>query len=109
MYSIKPCTPEAKEKAKFRQSSAWLKFRAYLKKKRKIDEITEKPLYKGFQVHHLDMSIENYRKLNEENFRTYNRTTHEFIHWLYKYPNWKKVIDNIVRDLTEMDRLNKKQ
>lgn len=109
MFSIKPTTPEAKEKSKFRQSSVWKHFRYILKKERKVDQITGKPLYKGFQVHHLDMSLQNYKDLNPDKFRTYNRTTHEVIHWLYKYPNWEEVLENISRDLKIMDNLNHRQ
>lgn len=101
-------TKEAKEKSKIRRSAKWKKFRGYLKKKRKVDEITLSPLYKGFQVHHKDLHFENYAILNPDNFSTLNRKSHDFIHWLYNYYSKdKKVLDRIKNILDDMIELNK--
>lgn len=74
-----------KTKSKFRQTAKWKNFRTRLKKEREVDEITLRPLLKGFQVHHLDMSEENYEKLEPERFSTLNRQTHQVVHWLFRY------------------------
>lgn len=102
-------TVQAKEKAKFRQSAKWKKFRAYLKKSRTVDEVTGSPLYKGFQVHHLDLNPDNYTILNEENFSCLNRQTHDFIHWAYRYYEKDPVffISRFEKILKKMYKINK--
>lgn len=76
-------------KSKFRSTSKWKKFRKSLKEKRKLDEITLKPLYKGWNCHHMILDPKKYEDLtNEDNFATLNHNTHEFIHWAFN--NYKK-------------------
>ena len=101
-------TKEAKDKSKFRQSSKWKNWRKYLKGKRKVDEITNKPLYKGWQCHHLDMSSEHYTELYEDKFICVNRKTHDVIHWLFRYTNWKEVLYNLSKIMTEMEKYNER-
>ena len=56
-----------KEKTKFRASSKWKKFRVFMKKLFEgKDAITGKPLYKGWNLHHLDEK--NYSDLKPEKF-----------------------------------------
>ena len=51
-----------------------------------VDEVTLKPLYKGWNLHHMDQRPEHYTNVdNECRFRALNKQTHEFIHWLYRY------------------------
>ena len=92
-----------KEKTKFRESSAWRKFKAYLKKRSKgNDEITEQPLHKGCNVNYRDLT-------NENHFIILNKNTHNFLHWLY--PIYKKnpnVLDNLKFILLEMKSLEDK-
>ena len=100
-----------KDKTKFRKSSIWYKFKAYLKKRSKgNDEITGQPLHKGCNVHHLDINEENYRDLSNENhFVVVNKNTHNFIHWLY--PIYKKnpqVLENLKFVMFEMKSLEEK-
>lgn len=97
-------TKESKAKSKFRQSSKWKSWRKYLKGKRKVDEITGAPLYKGWQCHHLDMRPENYEDLREEKFICVNRQTHQMIHWLFRYRDWKRVLFKLSKLMTEMDK-----
>lgn len=97
---------ESKEKAKFRQTSVWKKFRQKLKTQRKVDFITGKPLHKGFQIHHLDMSLANYKDLNPDNYLTVNRTSHELIHFLFRYKDWKEILKRIYIALERMEELN---
>lgn len=99
-------TKESKEKAKFRQTAVWKKFRQLLRKKRKVDFITGKPLYKGFQLHHLDMHLDNYKDLNEDNYLTLNKSSHELLHWGFRYNDWEFLLIRIAHAWLEMDRLN---
>ena len=72
------------------------------------DIITGKKLYKGYNVHHLDMSTENYEKLEEDNFICLNKQMHETIHTLFRY--YKKdptVLDRLKTVLDRMNELNK--
>lgn len=100
-------TKEAKLKTKFRQSSKWKNFRKYMKKRQGVDFVTQKPLLSGFQLHHEDMSAENYENLNPDNFVCLNRTTHKVCHWLFRYTNWREILSNLYIILEKMERLNK--
>ena len=99
-------TKEAKHKQKFRSSAKWKKFRAYMKKKYKVDAITGKPLRAGWQLHHLDMSDDHYEDLNEENFICLNRNTHKIIHEIFRY-DYDTYLHNIKTYLDKMKELNK--
>lgn len=99
-------TKEAKHKADFRKTSKWKNWRKYLKSKRKVDEITGKPLYKGFQVHHLDMRDDHYEELYEEKFACLNRKTHDVVHFLYRYDNWEDILENLKQLLYRMEEYN---
>lgn len=99
-------TKESKHKAEFRKTSKWKNWRKYLKTKRKVDECTGKPLLKGFQVHHLDMRDENYEDLREEKFSVLNRKTHDCIHWLFRYSNWREVMQKMADILERMEEYN---
>ena len=96
-------------KAKFRQSKAWREFRKKIFDKQDgKDAITGKKLYKGYNVHHLDMSAENYDQLIEENFIAVNKQTHETIHTLFRY--YQKdptILDRLKEVLDRMNELNK--
>ena len=96
-------------KAKFRQTKAWKEFRKKIfDKQYGKDIITGKKLYKGYSVHHLDMSAENYDQLIEENFIAINKQTHETIHTLFRY--YQKdptVLDKLKTVLDRMNELNK--
>ena len=99
-------TKASKEKAKFRATSVWKKFRELLKKERKVDFITKKPLRKGFQVHHLDLNENHYKDLNPLNFVTVNKNSHKIIHEIYRY-DWRMILDNLRIVFEQMDKLNK--
>ena len=96
-------------KAKFRQSKAWKEFRKRMFEKQDgKDIITGKKLYSGYNVHHLDMSAENYDQLMEENFIAVNKTTHETIHALFRYyKNDKGILNRIKQVLDKMVEMNK--
>ena len=96
-------------KAKFRQSKEWKEFRKRIFNKQDgKDIITGKKLYKGYNVHHLDMSEANYDKLIEENFVALNKQTHETIHTLFRYyQNDPAILDRLKTVLDIMKELNK--
>lgn len=96
-------------KAKFRASKEWKEFRKRIFDKQDgKDIITGKKLYKGFNVHHCDMSPENYDKLTEENFIAVNKNTHEVLHFLFRYyPDDPTILDKFKAVLDRMNELNK--
>lgn len=106
VYKSKKQTAESKAKSKFRQSSKWKRFRASIKKTRKVDFVTEKPLLKGWQLHHANMQLGMYSNLNPENFYALNKTTHEIVHFLFRYADWRELLDRIRIILERMEKLN---
>lgn len=103
-------TKEAREKSDFRKTSKWKYFRKDLQKKRKVDAVTGKPLLKGWQLHHCDMSTTNYKDLsNEDNFECLNINTHKVVHFLFRYKNWRELLKNLERILEKMETLNNGQ
>lgn len=96
------------KKAKFRQTKIWKEFRKKIYDKQNgLDIITGKKLYKGWNLHHLDMSTENYDKLDEENFVALNKQTHDCCHFLFRYyQKDKTILDRLKQVLDKMDELN---
>lgn len=96
-------------KTKFRQTKEWKEFRKRIFNKQDgKDIITGKKLYKGYNLHHCDMSAENYDKLIEKNFVAVNKQTHETIHTLFRY--YQKdptILDRLKTVLDRMNELNK--
>lgn len=103
-------TDEQKKKRNFRQSKKWKEF----KKKKKaecggVDYITQYPLRKGFQLHHLNLRAEDYEDLDQD-FLCCNRMTHEFIHWIWRYyKNDKGIICRLENILDRMFKINNKE
>lgn len=111
-------TLSSKNKAVFRHSSIWTSFRRKLKYKRRVDEITLSPLRSGFVVHHMqtvgsrgesDPAV--YEDVSDESkYRTYSRTTHKLLHYLFPYfLKDETILDRLRADLEEMKRLNRKE
>ena len=96
-------------KAKFRQTKDWKAFRKRIFDKQDgKDIITGKKLYRGYNVHHLDMSAENYDKLIEENFIAVNKQTHKVLHFLFQYyQKDNTILDRLKTVLDRMNELNK--
>lgn len=96
-------------KAKFRATKAWKEFRKKIfDKQNGKDFITGKKLYKRYNVHHLDMSAENYSNLVEENFVALNKQMHDTVHVLFRYyQKDKTILDRVKQVLDKMDELNK--
>lgn len=89
------------EKTKFRASAKWKKFRAFMKKfSGGVDAVTGKPLYKGWQLHHLQEKC--YDDLTPEKFACLNRESHKVIHWLSRYSNYEEVAANLVAIVKKM-------
>ena len=98
------------QKIRFRQTKEWKakkeseKLRAGGK-----DEITQKPLRKGWQLHHNCLDESQYQNL-QNSFLCCNNLTHKFIHWLFVY--YKKdrsILDRIRKELEEMVRSNEEK
>lgn len=96
-----------KLKRKVRSTSKWKKFRNDLVIKRKVDALTGKKLQKGCQLHHADMSPDNYADFDESKYYTLNKNSHRFIHFIYQYfENDESVLDRLRSILEHMKRLN---
>ena len=95
-------------KTKFRTTKLWKEFRQKMRDKQNgLDYITGKKLNKFWNLHHLDMSIENYEKLEEDNFICLNKQMHETIHILFRYyKNDKDILNRIKQVLDKMIELN---
>lgn len=95
-------------KSKFRTTKTWKNFRQKMfDKQNGLDYITGKKLYKGYNVHHCDMTAENYDKLIEENFFALNKSMHEVVHTLFRYyPKDKTILDRVKQVLDRMCELN---
>ena len=96
-------------KAKFRKSKKWKEFRKYMfDKQNGKDIITGKKLYKCYNVHHLDMSAENYEKLDEDNFIALNKQMHDTVHILFRYyAKDPSILEKLEKILDRMKELNK--
>lgn len=79
-------TDGQKKKRKIRSGKKW-KLKRLAEKKRAggLDEITLKPLRKGWQLHHENLDESHYGDFDNNNFLCCNKKTHDFIHWLYMY------------------------
>ena len=91
-----------KVKDKVRRSKEWKELRKKIQSQYNgKDPITNSNLYKGFNVHHLDMSVENYDNLSIERFVPLNKMTHDTIHFLYRYYIKEKNILERIREILE--------
>lgn len=93
---------EDKVKDKVRRSKEWKELRKKIQSQYNgKDPITNSKLYTGFNVHHLDMSVENYDNLSMERFVPLNKMTHDTIHFLYRYYRKDKNILERIREVLE--------
>lgn len=99
-------------KTKFRRSGKWTKFRRNMKAKQKVCAVTGKPLGPTAALHHLDLSEENYDRIDDESKFVYlSQQAHQTIHWLIGPKgncDWKERLKNIEKILRKMDEINKK-
>lgn len=76
-------------KSKIRSSNEWKKLRAQAAHKYHDKcYLTDKRLLKGWQLHHLDMSIDNYDDFTLDKFVPLNKKAHSIVHDIYRY--WHK-------------------
>lgn len=95
-------------RSKFRASSKWKNFRKYMKQLWKIDYITQSPLRTGYNLHHLDMSDENYEVLDKNLFIPLNKKTHDVLHFIYSYyKKDKTILSRLEEILDKMVEINK--
>lgn len=99
-----------KKKRNIRKSKAWdAKRKSERKRAGNKDEITLKPLRKGWALHHEDLDAENYGNLEGDDFLCVNNLTHRCIHWLYTYyKDDESILDRLECELERMKKLNKK-
>ena len=96
-------------KKKVRSGKEWKQLRIDISEEYdNTDPITLKPLRKGFNVHHLDESVENYGSLEDHSkFRPLNKSTHEILHAIYTYYRKDpKVLDRLKELLDLMVQYN---
>jgi len=69
------------------------------------DFITKEPLMLHWNLHHLDLNVQRYDRIeNMERFMPLNPKTHEIIHELFKwYKKDHRVIDRIKSILDKME------
>lgn len=94
-----------------RKTKEWKEFRKHLIDEQKIDPITRKKLTKGCNVHHMDLDVEHYGVLKDENFVVLNRQSHSLIHAIFGHGrhinrDWRERLDAIRAILEKMEMLN---
>lgn len=96
-------TESQKKKSKFRSTKKWkLKKLSERKRAGGKDEITLKPLRKGWQLHHQNLSESKYEDMSQP-FVCCNNLTHKFLHWAYIYYRVDTgFIDRLIEKLEEM-------
>ena len=97
----------SKERSNFRQTKVWKDFRTKMKKIfNGKDYITQKPLQRNFNLHHLDQRKENYENLDESRFVPLCKSMHDAIHTVYRYyEKDEEVLDRfceVIREMKEM-------
>ncbi len=100
-----------KTKTKIRNSSAWRKFRAEMyKRSNGRDAITGGKLRKGWQLHHLDLDIKNYAKINDpSHFVCLNKKTHDMLHFVYNTISPFNTLNNFREIVFDMYELNRRE
>ena len=97
-----------KAKRNFRQNKRWKIFKQEMKDRcGKVDAITQKKLYRTWQLHHRNLNEAEYENLREDWFLPCNNLTHKFIHWLYNYfVKDPAIIDRIKAEMEKMKEIN---
>lgn len=101
-------TETQKEKSKFRRSKKWLDFRQVMKEYQNgKDFITNGRLPKGWNLHHANLSPEQYEELEPSDFFCLGNQCHDFVHWIYRYYRKdKKVLKRLEVVLERMFELS---
>lgn len=102
-----------KSKSEVRNSKEWKELRNAIKKVQKFDPITEKPIRKGANLHHLCLDAEQYDNLEPERFVLMNKNSHDLLHGVYGNgrirKNWRKIVLNLIKLCKLMDKYNKEE
>lgn len=98
-------TMNYKQRADFRKSNKWKQFKHKCRMHTTKDFITKEPLVLQWNLHHLDLNVQRYDRIeNMERFMPLNPKTHEIIHELFKwYKKDHRVIDRIKSILDKME------
>ena len=74
-----------KQRQEFRKTHKWKAFRSKVRLHTSKDFITNKPLERDWNLHHLDLNRQRYDQLDDMNrFMPLNKATHELIHDIFK-------------------------
>lgn len=94
-----------KERAAFRRSDPWHKWKAKCRLHCSKDFITKQPLQSDWNLHHLDLEISRYDHITDmKRFMPLNKKSHEIIHEVYKwYKRDHKVLDRMKKVLELME------
>lgn len=94
-----------KQRAEFRRSAVWKKWKAKCRLHTSKDFITKEPLQKDWNLHHLDLNVNRYDQITDLNrFMPLNKKTHETIHEVFKwYKKDHKVLERIKKTLDLME------
>lgn len=94
-----------KQRAEFRKSAEWRKFKAKCRLHTSKDFITKEPLQRSWNLHHLDLNVQRYSAIADMNrFMPLNSKTHEVIHEIFKwYKKDRKVLERIAVVLEKME------
>lgn len=104
-----PMTEAQRKKRNFRGTKKWKCFRKKMKHVYGgVDYVTQKKLYKGWELHHMDLDETHYQDLSDiGHFMACNKKTHEFIHWAYEYyKNDRQFIKRFTDVLKKMKQIN---
>lgn len=95
-------------KSNFRRTSKWKKFRKSYDGE--TDTLTQSKLKKGWNLHHMCLDETQYENLSDRsNFIPLNKSSHECVHFLYRYYKKDKDILKRLEDiLLKMSLLDKK-
>lgn len=97
-----------KSKRTFRKSKKWKDFRKTMKERcEKLDVITQKKLYRNWQLHHRNLNEKNYQNLQSDWFLCCNNLTHKVIHWLWTYyQKDESIINRLKFEMEKMKEIN---
>jgi hypothetical protein len=92
------------EKTKFRSSPTWKNFRREMKEEcGGIDCITLSKLRPGANLHHCDLNAEHYEDISDpSHFAFLNKSTHDTVHFLYRYYVKDKYVLNRLEAILEL-------
>ena len=102
--SIKGVPIDSKTKDKYRTTQQWKDLKKELKKERKVDAFTGRPLTKTWNCHHRSTDSSEYTSTNKAMYLTLNNQQHSLYHIIYeemrKNPKYLDLIKKqVLKDL----------